>query len=114
MENKMTFREKVYKITRNIPKGKVATYGQIARLAGNPKAARAVGFFMKTNPDAPRTPCHRVVAADGSLTGYSGKGGIAGKKAMLLSEGVYFIRGKADLARSFEAAEVDNPALIDV
>ena len=66
-----SFRDKVYEITRKIPKGKVATYGQIAKLAGNSKAARAVGYFMKTNPDAPKTPCHRVVAADGKLTGYS-------------------------------------------
>ena len=62
----MTFREKVYQITRQIPKGKVATYKQIAVLAGNPKAARAVGMCMRTNPDAPAVPCHRVVAADGA------------------------------------------------
>lgn len=95
----MTFRDKVYSITKKIPKGKVATYGQIAKLAGSPKAARAVGMCMKTNPDAPRTPCHRVVASDGRLTGYSGVGGIAGKKEMLLSEGVYFTGEKVDLGR---------------
>jgi O-6-methylguanine DNA methyltransferase len=54
------FKEKVYKICSSIPKGKVATYGQIAKLAGKPKAARAVGAFMKNNPDAPIVPCHRV------------------------------------------------------
>lgn len=96
----MTFRGKVYVLTRKIPKGKVATYGQIAGLAGNKKAARAVGVFMKTNSDAPNTPCHRVVAADGSLTGYSGRGGIRAKKEMLISEGVFFKDGKADLLRS--------------
>jgi len=92
-----TFRDKVYSLTRQIPIGKVATYGQLAREAGNPKAARAVGLFMKTNHDAPNTPCHRVVASDGSLTGYSGKNGIAGKKAMLLAEGVKFIGDRVDL-----------------
>ncbi len=97
---KNSFKEKVYKLTRQIPKGKVATYGQLARLAGKPKAARAVGVFMKTNPDAPHTPCHRVVAADGSLTGYSGKGGIRGKREMLLAEGVYFKGNRVDLSRS--------------
>lgn len=96
----MTFRDRVYEETCKIPKGKVATYGQIAHLAGNPSASRAVGMCMKTNPNAPRTPCHRVVAVDGSLTGYSGDGGIAAKKKMLLSEGVYFKKEKVDLSRS--------------
>lgn len=93
----MNFKEKVYKICRSIPKGKVATYGQLARLSGNPKAARAVGVFMKINPDAPQTPCHRVVASDGSLTGYSGVGGIAQKKKMLIEEGVSFKNNRVDL-----------------
>lgn len=97
----MILRDRVYQITLKIEKGKVATYGQIARLAGNPKAARAVGHFMKTNPDAPNTPCHRVVASDGSLTGYSGKGGIRSKKKMLLAEGVLFKGNKVDLSRSY-------------
>ena len=95
-----TFKEKVYKITRNIPKGKVATYGQIAKLAGNKKAARAVGALMRVNPDAPHTPCHRVVSADGSLTGYSGKGGIKQKKLMLVREGIVFNNDKVDLSIS--------------
>jgi O-6-methylguanine DNA methyltransferase len=95
-----TFKEKVYEITRQIPKGKVATYGQIACLAGNPKAARAVGMFMKTNPDAPRTPCHRVVSANGNLTGYSGTGGLVKKKELLEKEKVAFIGDKVDLKKS--------------
>jgi len=99
IKRNMTFREKVYNLTKKIPKGKVATYGQIARLVGSPNAARAVGVCMKVNPHAPHTPCHRVVARDGRLTGYSGEGGISGKKAMLVSEGVYFKGGKVDLAR---------------
>ncbi len=49
----MTFREKTYQLIRKIPAGKVATYGQVAALVGNPKAARAVGMCMKTNPDVP-------------------------------------------------------------
>ena len=95
-----SFKEKIYSLTRSIPKGKVATYGQLAKLAGNPKAARAVGLFMKINPDAPNTPCHRVVSSKGKLTGYSGKGGISGKKAMLIEEGVYFKGEKVDLEKS--------------
>lgn len=85
----MNFKEKVYKLCSSIPKGKVATYGQLARLAGKPKASRAVGIFMKNNPDTPEVPCHRVVASDGRLTGYSGIGGIAQKKKMLINEGVF-------------------------
>jgi O-6-methylguanine DNA methyltransferase len=96
----ITFREKIYNLTQTIPKGKVATYGQLAKLAGKPKASRAVGLFMRTNPDAPHTPCHRVVAADGSLTGYSGKGGIDGKKQMLVREGVFFKKNRVDLSLS--------------
>ena len=92
-----TFKEKVYKITRKIPKGKVATYGQIAALAGNKKAARAVGVLMRVNPDAPHTPCHRVVSVDGSLTGYSAKGGIKRKKQMLTHEGIVFKNNKVNL-----------------
>ena len=92
----MTFREKVYEVTKQIPKGKVATYGQIARLAGSAKAARAVGMCMKTNPNAPHTPCHRVVASDGRLTGYSAGQGVSTKMQMLLEEGVFFNGQKVD------------------
>ena len=96
----MSFRDEVYRITNRIPKGKVTTYGQVARLAGQPKASRAVGYYMKTNPDMPATPCHRVVAADGSLHGYSGIGGIVTKRKMLLAEGVIFKNNKVDLEQS--------------
>lgn len=97
----MNFKQKVYEITRQIPKGKVATYGQLARLAGSPNAARAVGMCMKTNPDAPNTPCHRVVATDGSLTGYSAGQGLTTKAKMLIEEGVLFNKNsKVDLLSS--------------
>jgi len=98
----MTFCDRVYKIVAKIPKGKVATYGQIARLSGNAKAARAVGMCMKTNPFAPRVPCHRVVGADGRLVGYSGGEGISSKKSMLLIEGVQFTNDKVNLTKSHE------------
>jgi len=96
----MYFKEKVYQICSSIPKGKVATYGQLARLAGKPRAARAVGVFMKNNPDAPIVPCHRVVASDGKLTGYSGVGGITKKKQMLILEGVSFNKNVVALSVS--------------
>lgn len=94
------FTEKIYVLARRIPKGKVATYGQLARLAGNPGAARAVGSAMRCNPDIPKTPCHRVVASDGSLTGYSAGQGISTKRKMLVDEGVSFKGMRVDLARS--------------
>ncbi len=96
----MSFKDQVYEITKKIPKGKVATYGQIARLAGNARAARAVGMCMRTNPNAPHTPCHRVVASDGKMTGYSAGEGVSTKKAMLLDEGVIFNGNRVDLAKS--------------
>lgn len=60
---------------------------------------------MARNPDAPHTPCHRVVAADGTLRGYSGKDGVEGKKKMLLTEGVVFSGEKVDLTKSMWAPD---------
>lgn len=99
-KNNISFSTNVYKICRLIPKGKVATYGQLARLAGKPKAARAIGVFMKNNPNAPIVPCHRVIASDGNLAGYSGVGGIVRKKKMLLDEGVCFKNNRVNLSLS--------------
>jgi O-6-methylguanine DNA methyltransferase len=95
-----TFKERVYEVTNKIPAGKVATYGQIAKLAGSPGAARAVGMCMRTNPNIPYTPCHRVVGSDGTLTGYSAKEGLKTKKEMLIKEGVEFKGDKVDLTKS--------------
>lgn len=100
MSGMTDFRERVYELTRQIPVGKVATYGQLARLAGQPRAARAIGLFMATNPNAPHTPCHRVVASNGQLTGYSAGEGLKTKKVMLLKEGVIFKGDKVDLSQS--------------
>lgn len=96
---KHTLRDVIYSFTRKIPRGKVATYGQLARLAGRPKAARAVGGYMRSNPDAPHTPCHRVVSVNGSLTGYSAPGGLSIKRKMLLDEGVEFVGERVDLIK---------------
>ena len=72
-------------IVRRIPAGKVATYGQIAHLAGRPRCARAVGCAMAGCQD-PSVPCHRVVGSNGSLTGYAG--GLDIKIDLLEREGV--------------------------
>jgi O-6-methylguanine DNA methyltransferase len=91
---------RVYALAAKIPRSKVATYGQLARLAGNPKAARAVGSLMKYNPDKKIVPCHRVVAQDGKLTGYSFGRGIATKRSVLIKEGVSFLGDRIDLSIS--------------
>ena len=96
----MTFQDKIYKIAAKIPKGRVATYGQLAKMAGKPRAARAVGMCMKHNPDMKTVPCHRVVASDGKLTGYAFGNGIPTKKKMLLKEGVVFKGERVDIAHS--------------
>lgn len=95
-----TFTERVYKIVSAIPKGTVATYGQIARLAGNAKASRAVGQAMRNNKDTGTVPCHRVVGSTGHLTGYAYGNGIRTKMELLKREGVHFKEQKIDLAQS--------------
>jgi len=81
----MTFTSKVLECVRNIPRGRVASYGAIALLAGSPGAARAVGTIMKNNKDK-NVPCHRVVCTDGRIGGYNGNLGV--KIDLLKSEGV--------------------------
>lgn len=92
MINITPFRQRVYDETRKIPLGKVITYGGLAQRIGC-KSARAVGQALRVNPFAPEVPCHRVVAADGLLTGFYGhQDDVAlGKKRRLLeAEGVPF------------------------
>ena len=88
MKSHPAFHQAVWKACAEIPKGEVRTYGWIAKRIGKPGAARAVGMALGRNPFAPTVPCHRVVGADGRLTGYSGKGGVATKRRMLIAEGV--------------------------
>ena len=94
-----SFSIKVYRATAKIPKGKVATYGQIARLAGSARAARAVGQLMSRNKDTHKVPCHRVVSSTGALTGYA-FGGVSAKRAKLIGEGVSFKGSRINLAKS--------------
>ena len=82
--------EKIYEQVRNIPYGKVATYGQIALLAGNPHWSRVVGYALHNNPEPSIIPCHRVVKKDGSLTPSFAFGGENVQRDLLLSEGVIF------------------------
>ena len=92
----MTFEERVWKLMESIPKGRVTTYGLIAKKL-NTKAYRAVGNACRRNPYAPRVPCHRVVKSDGRVGGFGGKtsGSTVEKKVLLLkSEGVGIRNGK--------------------
>jgi O-6-methylguanine DNA methyltransferase len=85
LEQSTPFERRVYEATRQIPFGKVATYGQIAKAIGNPKAQRAVGQALGKNPIGIVIPCHRVVASDG-LGGFTG--GVEHKRKLLRFEGV--------------------------
>ena len=71
-----------------IPKGTVKTYSQVAKGIRKPLAVRAVANAIGKNPYAPKIPCHRVIRSDGSLGGYSGKGGVKTKKLLLKREGI--------------------------
>lgn len=79
------FLRRVWVLTRDIPRGQTRTYSQIARMAGSPGAARAVGQAMARNPWPIIVPCHRVLGSGGSLTGFGG--GVEMKRKMLLMEG---------------------------
>jgi methylated-DNA-protein-cysteine methyltransferase-like protein len=83
------FTRRVIAIVRRIPPGRVASYGAVARLAGRPRAARAVGTIMR-RCNVPGVPCHRVIAADGRLAGYAGVPDV--KRALLQAEGI-LVRG---------------------
>jgi methylated-DNA-[protein]-cysteine S-methyltransferase len=73
-------------LPEKIPKGKVKTYLEVAKAIGKPRAFRAVANAVGKNPYPPLIPCHRVIRSDGSLGGYSGKGGIKEKRRLLLLE----------------------------
>jgi methylated-DNA-[protein]-cysteine S-methyltransferase len=81
------FRRRVFAATRAVGPGETIAYGEIARAVGAPGAARAVGAALGSNPYPIIVPCHRVLAADGALTGFSAPGGIATKRRMLQREG---------------------------
>ena len=85
----VVFSNQVYRVVRQIPRGKVATYAQVAAAAGRPLAARAVGNALHQNPHLD-VPCHRVVNARGRLAPNFGKGGFRQQRKLLIKEGVKF------------------------
>ncbi|MDA9623713.1 MGMT family protein [Pelagibacteraceae bacterium] len=82
------FQRKVWKYLKKIPRGKTKTYSEVASAIGSPSSIRAVANAVGKNPYPPRIPCHRVIRSDGSLGGYSGKGGIKTKRILLKKEGI--------------------------
>ena len=81
----LPFRARVLAIVRRVPRGRVITYGEVAALAGAPRAARAVGTVLRECRDG-ATPCHRVVGAGGALGGWTGV--LADKRLRLMDEGI--------------------------
>ncbi len=113
--------KRAYALLRQVPRGRITTYGALAKAAGIPKAPRLIGAIMRSNPYAPevrvlatpalnlcaasrKVPCHRVVKSDGSIGGFSGSGpkNIAKKISMLKEEGIVVKEGKVqDFERAF-------------
>ena len=89
--------KKIYEAVKKIPKGHVATYGQIAELAGDKKMARAVGNALHKNPDPDHIPCFRVVNARGELSGSFAFGGADAQEKLLKADGVEVVEGRVDL-----------------
>lgn len=92
--------DKIYSVVVRIPAGKVATYGQVALLAGNPRWSRVVGYALHANPRFGEIPCHRVVNKDGRLAPGFAFGGENAQRDLLEGEGVGFTAdGTVDMAK---------------
>lgn len=91
--------KRIYEAVKKIPYGRVATYAQVAELAGDKKMARAVGNALHNNPDPENIPCYRVVNAKGELAGKFAFGGAGVQKRLLEAEGVELVNGRVDLKR---------------
>ena len=91
------YKDKLYSYLRSIPKGKVVTYGQIAKTL-NIKSARLVGQILHRNPDPDGTPCFRVVFADGRLSHGFGAGGISEQRRRMIEDGISVVADKVDFS----------------
>ena len=94
------FNDAVYEVVRQIPSGRVASYGQVARMVGRPRNARFVGYALHVNPEPGAIPCHRVVFKDGSLSSGFAFGGENEQRRLLAKEGIGFLPdGRVDMER---------------
>lgn len=100
--------KRIYEAVKKIPYGHVATYAQVAELAGDKKMARAVGNALHKNPDPDNIPCFRVVNAKGELAGEFAFGGPGAQAKLLEAEGIKVIDGKVDLSRYQYRISLDN------
>ncbi|MBQ2967369.1 MAG: MGMT family protein [Clostridia bacterium] len=92
--------EKIYEVVKRIPKGRVATYGKVALLAGNPRWARVVGYALHVNPEPETIPCHRVVNREGKVAPGFAFGGEGVQRQLLEKEGIVFeADGRIDLEK---------------
>lgn len=91
--------KRIYEAVKKIPRGKVATYGQVAELAGDKKMARAVGNALHRNPDPEHIPCYRVVNAKGELAGAFAFGGANVQEQLLVADGILVVDGRVDLEK---------------
>lgn len=91
--------KRIYEAVKKIPRGKVATYGQVAEMAGDKKMARAVGNALHRNPDPEGIPCYRVVNAKGELAGEFAFGGEGAQRKLLEADGIAVVSGRVDLKK---------------
>ena len=92
--------EKIYNVVKRIPKGKVASYGTVAAMAGNPRWARVVGYALHVNPEPCTIPCHRVVKKNGELSAAFAFGGENMQRLLLSEEGIIFLPdGNVDMKK---------------
>jgi methylated-DNA-protein-cysteine methyltransferase-like protein len=101
--------DRIYSVVRNIPKGKVATYGQIARMAGNPKWSRVVGYALHKNPDPKHIPCYRVVTKAGELSSAFAFGGIQVQRILLAADGIQFDHNGNVIMSVYQWKPDENP-----
>lgn len=109
------FFDKVYSLVKEIPKGKVATYGQIAKMLNAPRFSQIVGFALHSNPDQKTIPCHRVVNREGRICSGFAFGGDEAQRKLLESEGVRVDKdGVVDLKKYLWNPETENNPMNDL
>lgn len=91
--------QKIYDVVKSIPQGSVASYGQVAALAGNRRWARVVGYALHVNPDPDGIPCYRVVTKEGNVSSAFAFGGANKQVELLEADGIEFVDGHVDMKK---------------